>query len=523
MNETVKTTLYVASAAVLGALAWMAAPTSEPPPVFDDQGTPFFPGFTDPVGTPDDPTVTAMEVISYDEATASAHPFKVEFKDGVWRIPSHHDYPADAYDHVAKTASGVVGLTRDKLVSTLAEDHARLGVLDPLAESVTDFSGLGRRITLRDRGGQALADFIIGKEVKDSQGMHYVRLPDSKRTYAVKVDLELSTNFSDWIETDLLELEDPDLREVVIDTHSVNEATGTVDLGEKLELTKDDEQKWQLAAVAEGETLQETAVKDLARELGNLKIVGVRRKPEGLTHDLRQEEGMRLDEMAVLQLQQKGYFVARSGQLYSNDGELRATTKDGVEYTLRFGEVLYGSGEALTAGTEGEGEGAEKSEGSTETRYLFVTAHFDEEFLPKPEMPEVLREDAAEKPDDGGETPATDPLEEGEEGEDGGAEMDPEAKAAHEKKVRDEAEKAWKASMDQYEEKVERGRKKAKELSDRFAEWYYVISAQSFKKLHLGRADLVKSAEPSEEPVDEDMVPPQEDDSDEFDEEVDEE
>ena len=47
-----------------------------------------------------------------------------------------------------------------------------------------------------------------------------------------------------------------------------------------------------------------------------------------------------------------------------------------------------------------------------------------------------------------------------------------------------------------------------KELSVRFAPWYYVIDAASFDKLKLGRADLVKTKEAEtpeapEEPVDE--------------------
>lgn len=46
-----------------------------------------------------------------------------------------------------------------------------------------------------------------------------------------------------------------------------------------------------------------------------------------------------------------------------------------------------------------------------------------------------------------------------------------------------------------HEAKVAAGQQKVKELNDRFADWYYVISNDSFDKLRLSRADLVKVKE----------------------------
>ena len=40
--------------------------------------------------------------------------------------------------------------------------------------------------------------------------------------------------------------------------------------------------------------------------------------------------------------------------------------------------------------------------------------------------------------------------------------------------------------------KVEAGEEEATSLSERFGPWYYVIDAESFAELHLGRTDLVK-------------------------------
>lgn len=52
--------------------------------------------------------------------------------------------------------------------------------------------------------------------------------------------------------------------------------------------------------------------------------------------------------------------------------------------------------------------------------------------------------------------------------------------------------------------KMESGKLKVKELNDRFADWYYVISNDSFDKLRLSRGDLIKLKDkPAEKPVDE--------------------
>ncbi len=54
---------------------------------------------------------------------------------------------------------------------------------------------------------------------------------------------------------------------------------------------------------------------------------------------------------------------------------------------------------------------------------------------------------------------------------------------------------AWESKKRERDSKVEAGRKREQALALRFADWYYVISADSFKKLHKTKADLVKKTE----------------------------
>ena len=69
-------------------------------------------------------------------------------------------------------------------------------------------------------------------------------------------------------------------------------------------------------------------------------------------------------------LRQKGFFVnQRTGQLLSNEGEIIVETKNGLQYTLRFGEIAS-SGQAAKDGDDGEESG--------ERRYVFITVNFSQ-------------------------------------------------------------------------------------------------------------------------------------------------
>ncbi len=70
-----------------------------------------------------------------------------------------------------------------------------------------------------------------------------------------------------------------------------------------------------------------------------------------------------------------------------------------------------------------------------------------------------------------------------------------EPNAADRERVRTEN----KRKMEEYEDRVKRGKEKAKELNDRFADWYYVISNSEFEKIHLTREQIVKKKEKKEE------------------------
>lgn len=63
-------------------------------------------------------------------------------------------------------------------------------------------------------------------------------------------------------------------------------------------------------------------------------------------------------------------------------------------------------------------------------------------------------------------------------------------------------EAANKQKQDQYDETVKQGQRHAKELNNRFADWYYLISEDDYKKVHVTRSDIIKkkAAEPGSNP-----------------------
>ena len=145
-------------------------------------------------------------------------------------IPSHHNYPADAADQLAKTASSVIGIKRGAMVTRWASDHARYGVVDPQTDSVgiDELEGIGKRITLAGKDGTVLASYIVGKKVEGEGNWYYVRHPGEDETYIADLDINLTTRFRDWVNTDLLDIAATDVLRIELNDYSFDEIRGTV-------------------------------------------------------------------------------------------------------------------------------------------------------------------------------------------------------------------------------------------------------------------------------------------------------
>lgn len=542
MNQNTRTLTFVAVALIAVAGAWLTRPSAARLPTADVVNKPLAPDFADPLAA------RSMEIIDFDEATGEPKIFKVAQVNGIWSLPSKYGYPADAERQLGEAAANLMDLRMLGVASNSAADHALFGVLDPATAKV-GATGVGKKITLEGEGGKPLLRIIVGKEVKDSPDQRYVRIPGHDAVYPVKINTsKLSTKFEDWIEKDLLKVSGWDIVEVIQNNYSVDRVRGTVTPGEIVELKYDDMQsKWSLEGLEEGEELDTAKLNEMKNALDDLKIVDVRRKPPGLSAELRSEEGIQLDQQALMSLAQRGFYLTQDGSLLSNEGEVIVHTKDGIEYVLRFGDIATGTEEgADDAPADNEADGQEAADPKPKTganRYIFVTARFDESLIKKPEglddAPAATGDEPADETPaddasavDGGaasETPdepaaADQPDPQGGGGDDAGqeaagdepAEPTDEAPAAQDQPAADEAaheeaaqgpapaasdaqQQALAAErlrkQSEYEDKIKRGRERVKELNDRFADWYYVISNDVYKKIHLSRAEVLKKPE----------------------------
>lgn len=539
MSEFAKTLTFVAVAAAVALVALVTTPWSTSKKADDETGELLVKDF-DPLA------VGSLEIVECDESTGELHPFQVAKADvngkSRWSIPSHENYPTDAKDQFGEVVGNLTGL---KILGTVADSSGRFeefGVVDPDPKEVKlGDKGIGKRIVLKDDAGKELLALIIGKEVVDRPQNRYVRRVGENKVYevAVKAD-KLTTRFDSWIDKNLLGMNSWDIKDLFVRDYAVDAMQGALvqhaemrlaynDAGTpKWKLTMDDqyvpdeatgEGKWAPAKLADDEEVNQARLDEMKTALDDLKIVDVRRKPKGLSANLKASGDFIKSRETVESLASKGFFAAKLDdkvELFSNNGETRVDMKDGVQYVLRFG------GAAVDTGGPAE-KGKDKPAGMN--RYLFVMAEFNPDAIPKPELEKLPGDEP--KPAEGekateGEKPAKTDEAKPEEGkadapkpaesktdspkpeESKADEAKPEAAKADAPKAetkpsdteRQAIEKRNKMKTDEYEAKVKKGQDRVKELNARFADWYYVISEDVFKKIHLTREDIVKKKDP---------------------------
>ena len=552
---TQRTAVFLAAGGLLLLLGWAVQPRFKPAEVKPAAERVLFPELTDVQ------KAASLEILQYDEELATLYPFKVVKSGGVWVLPSHQNYPADAKDHLAAAATELVDLKTLDVVSESPGDHEVYGVIEPDREKIKPgMTGIGQLIEIRDASGSKLARLVVGKEDKQpgtaaagGRRLRFVRKAGQDPVYRVEIDTsKFTTKFDDWIEKDLLKLTPWDVRRVEIDNYTLAavESGGRLRVeqqrDERMRLAYDDKgSKWTLTSfetfpegaaaddeptsrgLNDDEELASAALNDLRNALGDLKIVDVARKPSGLSADLKAEESFTKDLEAVSSLQQRGFLPLQSGEILSTEGQTVVGMKDGVEYVLRFGA---GTTVAEPGKAEADGDTDEGADtGEVSARYLLVMARFNQDLLEKPDLedlPPLPEEKAdtekpdAEKPDAEKPDPEKPDAADAEKGEaeqvadvkQADAEKADEPSAAELLKQADEAEAAMQAAIEArrrverenrrkqeaYDDKIDAGQKRVRELNGRFADWYYIVSEDEFNKIHLDREKVVKAKEPDE-------------------------
>jgi len=189
-------------------------------------------------------------------------------------------------------------------------------------------------------------------------------------------------------------------------------------------------------------------------------------------------------------LESRGYYIVQ-GRLLSNKGVTTVRMNDGVQYVLRFGEIALGS-----VAPDDEEDAAEGSSGGGgANRYLFVTANFNADLIEQPNI-QVLPEFRELTPAPADDTAGEDELPGAEESTKA-QESDARIAAAIED-LRREIEQDNQQAQEEYDQKIQEGQQRVRDLNDRFADWYYVISDAVYQKIRLQRSDVVETTEPEE-------------------------
>jgi hypothetical protein len=385
-------------------------------------GKELFPEFTDPLAA------SSLSLVKFDEGLGTLAEFEVrkDTQSGLWTIPSHAGYPADATTQMRDAATLFVGMKVLGLASESREDHVLYGVVEPDVNRLkVGDQGVGLLVRIKDSKDKDLASLVVGKEIANQPGRRFVRVPSQDATFDVQINTTpLSTEFGKWIEKDLLNLSSFDIAELGIRDYSIvkTEDRGLLQKLYDADLAFDSNtSKWNVKSwvayqgreaspqqIPPGQVLNDSRLNDVKNALDQLEIVDVDRKPVGLSADLKADKDILSEKNAdLLSLNERGFYpieVPGTGtEILSTSGELLVTLNDGVQYVLRFGNLI---GDQTGAG------------GSGLNRRLMLTAKLDEARFPPPELqplPETIEdlkklEQAAQPPTFSGENPLAPPA-----------------------------------------------------------------------------------------------------------------
>jgi hypothetical protein len=158
-----------------------------------------------------------------------------------------------------------------------------------------------------------------------------------------------------------------------------------------------------------------------------------------------------------------------------------------------------GPGESEPASDEAQGDATEAGEAAPPAETETPPAGGDEEAAAPAE--EEPADDAEPKPEGESASAGEAASAAGEPSQDSATESDSpeESEADNLAEERKQIEEENKREQDRYNDAVEAGKKRVTELNNRFGDWYYVISNDVYKQIHLSRNDVIKKKDAPKE------------------------
>jgi FKBP-type peptidyl-prolyl cis-trans isomerase len=292
--------------------------------------------------------IAGLRVVEWDDPSSSAKIIEVKRTGNDWVIPSHFNYPADANTRVSKSAATFLGLKHGRLVTDDSKQFESLGVIDPLDENLSQKTGRGKRITMTDITGQVVADLILGKRDETGEGIYYMREAGKNQVYTVAVQPDLSTKFVDYVEVDPLKVKRDDIRSLMIADYSVDAAKHSFEMRSETQVARPNgTDAWTTdGPVPPDKKINQGTMNTIITAATTVKLTDVREFSLKTSRD-------------IMEMQSKGFFFVPPGTVdkdspvvslsnqgqgqdlaaVGNEGRLTISTKDGLRYSLMFGEV----------------------------------------------------------------------------------------------------------------------------------------------------------------------------------------
>ncbi len=345
--------------------------------------------------------VRSISIAQYSDDSNRIEQFRLRRKGERWVIPSAGDYPATRIARIGEVAKSLLDRTVLSLATEDEQGHVEYGVVDPTETGgKSSRSSLGMRIDLLDRNRGDIASLIIGKPVpgnNDGVQRHYVRVPGQPAVYELEISKNIfKTRFEDWIDPNLMELPPPNSTEVSIsqvdvDQYRLNPNRIANSLRKSItrtrfEIDKARVKKLKFESFKDGEfaeqkltATQQGEVQSTLRSLLNIRYIDVVGKPKAAATVLLNPSKLS-DAAAFEPLEQFGFRIGKAGEIEAANGEVSATTTDGVRVRLLVGTLAQRA----------------DSENLDLNFHSMLIAELQESSFEEPTKPEGVEEDSSE-------------------------------------------------------------------------------------------------------------------------------
>lgn len=422
-----------------------------------------------------------ISIERYDRELDSPRKIEIARERGSWVIPDKFEFLASN----AQRISGVIDSLKQKRIldmpSDKQDDHEEYGVVELGANDAVSRVGIGTTLTLEDARRNTVAQVIIGKATPDP-AQRFVRIPGQPQVYVIEFDPDLlSTEFSDWVDGDLLRFGNQSSRlgeiieSIEIDYYFFDSRNLASDAsrtyvyrasiypsGERWLYDvwpANAQQKLDEQPAITGAEINLATLGELLNEVVEFKLRDVQKKSTSAALDLANPAESNLPSHFEW-LNSRGYrhagFANGQHQFESLAGSIRLRFRNGNIDTLSIGDLA----------------GVDMQNRSNINRYLLVTCGINESMFPMPVMPTT---------GNAGEPGSDDPGSEAADGEaaDPGAEVPADPVVQED----DDARREYQKRLNERTKALEQANGRAKNLNQIHAEWLYVISQDSVNKM----------------------------------------